>query len=175
MSRTTASRATGSAMTLLAARISRKLGIGGGVADGAPHGGGVVGEVPVEADVHDGRQGLVDEFLEPDGGFGVFHFDGDADLGPLCGEGVHEGAVAEVAAGGGGAGDGEAVGVAGLGEECFGLFGIVGIGLDVLVVAEAAWVRRSGSRVWCRSRRRWCSTCRRGRLNRAWPGGRARR
>ena len=116
----------------------KELGIGGGVADGAPHGGGVVGEVPVEADVHDGRQGLVDELLEPDGGLGVFHFDGDADLGPLCGEGVHEGAVAEVAAGGGGAGDGEAVGVAGLGEERFGLFGIVGIGLDVLVVAEAA-------------------------------------
>ena len=116
----------------------KECGIGGGVADGAPHGGGVVAEVPVEADVHDGRQGLVDELLEPDGGFGVFHFNGDADLGPLGGEGFHEGAVAEVAAGGGGAGDGEAVGVAGLGEELFGLFGIVAIGLDVGVVAEAA-------------------------------------
>ena len=113
-------------------------GVGRGVADRAPHGGRVVGEVPVEADVHDGRQGLVDQFLQPDGGLGVFHLDDDADLGPLGGEGFHEGAVAEVAAGGGGACDGEAVGVAGLDEELFGLCGIVGVGLDFGVVAEAA-------------------------------------
>ena len=116
----------------------QELGIRRSIAYWAPHGGCVVGEIPVEADVHDGRQGLVDQFLQPDGGLGVLHLDDDADLGPLGGEGFHEGAVAEVAAAGGGACDGEAVGVAGLCEQLFGLGGIVGIGLDVGVVAEAA-------------------------------------
>ena len=72
----------------------KEVGIGRGIADRAPHGGCVVGEIPVEADVHDGRQGLVDQFLQPDGGLWVLHLDDDADLGPLGGEGFHEGAVA---------------------------------------------------------------------------------
>ena len=161
-------------MTRLAAAHFQEIGIGRGIADRAPHGGCVVGEIPVEADVHDGRQGLVDQFLQPDGGLWVLHLDDDADLGPLGGEGFHEGAVAEVAAAGGGACDGEAVGIAGLCEELFGLFGIVGIGLDVGDCSRSRRGRRSGSRAWRRSRRRWCSTCRRGRRSRAWPGGRAR-
>ena len=122
----------------LGGRHFQEIGIRRGFAHWAPHGGCIVGEIPVEADVHDGRQGLVNQFLQPDGGLGVLHLDDDADLGPLGGEGFHEGAVAEVAAAGGGACDGEAVGVAGLCEQLFGLCGIVGITLHVGIVAEAA-------------------------------------
>ena len=89
-------------------------------------------------------------------------------------EGFHEGAVAEVAAAGGGAAMVKAVGVAGLCEQFFGLGGIVGIALHVGVIAEAAGGDDLAVEAWCRSRRRWCPTCRRGRRSRAWPGARAR-